>query len=83
MERVEIPMPFTPREHKILSLVASGCTNPVIAERLVVVLKTVEFHVHNILGKTGAKNRFEAVEYARSRGFLPPSEWDSNILWSE
>lgn len=61
---------LTQREGDILRLVASGLTNPQIAERLLISTSTVNFHVHNILEKLGAKTRTEAVSVASREGLL-------------
>jgi DNA-binding NarL/FixJ family response regulator len=55
---------LTEREQGILRLVARGLTNPQIAERLVISVSTVNFHVHNVLDKLGARTRTEAVTIA-------------------
>jgi len=56
--------PLTNREQEVLSLMAKGMTNPQIAEQLVISPSTVQFHVHNILGKLGVQTRTEAVAIA-------------------
>jgi DNA-binding NarL/FixJ family response regulator len=61
---------LTEREQQILDLVARGLTNPQMAERLVVSVSTVNFHVHNILDKLGAKTRTEAVSLAAREGLI-------------
>jgi len=61
---------LTEREGDIIRLVASGLTNPQIAERLLISTSTVNFHVHNILDKLGAKTRTEAVSIASREGLL-------------
>lgn len=61
---------LTEREQEILALVARGLTNPQIADRLVISVSTVNFHVHNILGKLGAKTRTEAVGIAAREGLI-------------
>ena len=61
---------LTQRERDILGLVASGLTNPQIAERLLISTSTVNFHVHNLLDKLGAKTRTEAVSIASREGLL-------------
>ncbi|MEX0865041.1 MAG: AAA family ATPase [Acidimicrobiia bacterium] len=50
---------LTEREQEIAALVASGATNPEIAEALFLSRKTIERHVSNILAKTGSRNRIE------------------------
>jgi DNA-binding CsgD family transcriptional regulator/pimeloyl-ACP methyl ester carboxylesterase len=59
---------LTSREVEVLRLIATGKSNPQIAEELVISLNTVQRHVSNILAKTGAANRTEAALYARDRG---------------
>ncbi|HLF79191.1 MAG TPA: helix-turn-helix transcriptional regulator [Dehalococcoidia bacterium] len=39
-----------------------------IADELVISLNTVQRHVSNIFGKTGAANRADAVSYAHDHG---------------
>ena len=53
---------LTPREREVLALMAEGCSNQAIAERLVVTLRAVEKHVTSIFGSlglpsTGAESR--------------------------
>jgi DNA-binding NarL/FixJ family response regulator len=61
---------LTEREQEILALVARGLTNPQIAERIMISVSTVNFHVHNILDKLGAKTRTEAVTIAAREGLI-------------
>jgi pimeloyl-ACP methyl ester carboxylesterase/DNA-binding CsgD family transcriptional regulator len=56
------------RETEVLRLIAQRKSNPQIAEELVISLNTVQHHVSNILGKTGAVNRTEAAAYAHREG---------------
>jgi DNA-binding NarL/FixJ family response regulator len=42
---------LTDREREVLALMAEGCSNAAIAERLVVTQRTVEAHIRQILGK--------------------------------
>ena len=53
------PGVLTGREQEIGRMVATGASNPEIAEALFVSRKTVERHVSNILDKTGTRNRAE------------------------
>ena len=61
---------LTDRELQVLQLVAAGNRNRQIAETLKVSVKTVEFHLSNILGKLGAQSRTEAVVRAWQIGVL-------------
>ncbi len=61
---------LTPREEEVLELVAEGCSNAEIGERLYISERTVKFHVSSILAKLQAKNRTEAVWLARESGLL-------------
>jgi DNA-binding NarL/FixJ family response regulator len=61
---------LTDREQQVLALVAAGRRNREIAETLRVSVKTVEFHLSNILGKLNAQSRTEAVVRAWQVGML-------------
>lgn len=65
------PVHLTPREHEVLTLVASGLPNAVIAEYLATGLYTVKAHLKNLTTKLGARNLFEAVVNARRAHLLP------------
>ncbi|MCQ3938507.1 MAG: hypothetical protein DPW18_15875 [Chloroflexi bacterium] len=54
---------LTAREREVLALLSRGMTNEEISKELVVVVKTVEKHVANILMKLGLKNRTEAAAW--------------------
>lgn len=55
---------LTEREREVLALMANGLNNGQIAERLIVSLSTVKYHVSNIISKLGAANRTEAATLA-------------------
>ncbi|MCK9248168.1 MAG: LuxR C-terminal-related transcriptional regulator [Solirubrobacteraceae bacterium] len=52
---------LTPRESEVADLIAQGCSNREIAERLVLSPETVKHHVRGLLRKLNATNRAEAV----------------------
>jgi DNA-binding CsgD family transcriptional regulator len=58
------PAGLTPRELKVLSLVATGMTNRAIAANLTISEKTVARHLSNIFGKLGVSSRSAATAYA-------------------
>jgi DNA-binding NarL/FixJ family response regulator len=49
------------REREILQMLADGCSNREVADRLVVSVETVKTHVKHILTKLGADHRTQAV----------------------
>ena len=62
---------LTPRELQVLRLVSEGCSNRQIASRLHLSVYTIKNHVHNILDKLGVKRRWQAVEVAARRRWIP------------
>ncbi len=61
---------LTDREEATLELLARGLTNRQIAGKLMISISTVNFHVHNVLDKLGAKTRTEAVVIASREGLI-------------
>ena len=51
------PSPLTRRETEVAELVAEGLSNPEIAQRLVISVRTAQGHVENILRKLGFTSR--------------------------
>lgn len=60
--------PPTAREEEVLGLLAAGCSNKVIAQRLGLALGTVKAHMKSLLHKLGASSRTEAISIAVRRG---------------
>lgn len=58
------------RELEVLRLIAEGFSNQEIAERLVIALSTVKWHINNLFGKLGVRSRTQAVAQAREMGLL-------------
>ncbi|WP_052852763.1 response regulator [Streptomyces avicenniae] len=69
-----LPVPLTGRETDILRLMATGLSNPQIAEHLTVSMETVKTHVSNVLTKLGARNRTQAVILAYESGIVVPGQ---------
>ena len=69
-DSVEDASPLTARELGIMQLLAAGRRNAEIAELMHVSVKTIEYHVSNLLDKLGARSRTEAIIRARARGLL-------------
>lgn len=65
---------LTPREQEVLVHIAEGLTNPEIAEKLVISVKTVDRHRENIMRKLNLHNRIELVKYALRHGLIALEE---------
>jgi NarL family two-component system response regulator LiaR len=75
MNRFRQPKPIAPahdeltdREMEVLRLIASGRSNQDVADELFIGIKTVKFHVTNILAKLGVEDRTQAAIYAFKNG---------------
>jgi two-component system, NarL family, response regulator LiaR len=59
---------LTEREMEVLKLIASGKSNQEVADELFIGIKTVKFHVTNVLAKLGVEDRTQAAIYAFKHG---------------
>ncbi|MGA4842316.1 response regulator [Streptomyces sp. G45] len=64
------PSPLTPRETEVLGAAVDGATVADIAARLHLSESTVRNYLSAAIGKTGTRNRMEAVREARRQGWL-------------
>ncbi|WP_068829398.1 LuxR C-terminal-related transcriptional regulator [Pseudomonas sp. BMS12] len=74
---VEVTAPLTglteslsSRELAVLRLIALGCSNQEISDKLFISLHTVKTHARHINGKLGVERRTQAVARAKSLGLL-------------
>lgn len=61
---------LTNRESEILKLIAEEFSNPEIAEKLYISIRTVDTHRRNLLDKLQAKNTAGLVKYAIKHGMV-------------
>ncbi|MBV8940449.1 MAG: response regulator transcription factor, partial [Solirubrobacterales bacterium] len=65
------PPALSARETEVLGMIADGYTNPEIADRLCLSVRTIESHRAHIHRKTGRTTRAELVALARELGASP------------
>jgi DNA-binding CsgD family transcriptional regulator len=61
---------LTPRELEVLTLLAEGASNKMIARRLGISVHTAKFHVRSLLDKLDAVGRTDAVAHAARIGVI-------------
>ena len=66
------PSPLTRRELEVADLVADGLSNPDIAARLVISVRTAQGHVENILRKLGFNSRSMIAAWVTERRLTAP-----------
>jgi HD-GYP domain-containing protein (c-di-GMP phosphodiesterase class II)/DNA-binding CsgD family transcriptional regulator len=64
------PAGLTDREVEVVGLVAAGCSNPEIAEQLVISRRTAEHHVQNIYAKVGVASRAGLALFAHENRLI-------------
>ena len=70
VEDQNLVIPLNERELEVLRLIAEGLSNNEIAERLVIALSTVKWHINNLFGKLGVHSRIQAVAQGKELGLL-------------
>lgn len=76
-----LPGGLSEREVQVLRLIAAGKTNRDIAEELIISPRTVANHVTNILNKTNAANRTEALPMPRNTNWSE-SRQPRHLAWT-
>jgi DNA-binding NarL/FixJ family response regulator len=66
----EPPLDLSPREREVLGLLALGHTNREIAEKLVLSIRTIEWHRARLQWKLGVSGRAALVDLARTHGLV-------------
>jgi two-component system response regulator DesR len=64
------PNPLTARERDVLAASADGSSVADVAARLYLSEGTVRNYISMVIGKTGTRNRMEAVRAATDRGWI-------------
>lgn len=64
---------MTPREFEVLTLLAEGLPNKLIARRLQISANTVKCHIASILGELAVESRLQAVVAAYRGGLIDTS----------
>jgi DNA-binding NarL/FixJ family response regulator len=72
------PLPLTPREIEVLTLLAQGFDNTAIAERLIVTTRTIQNHVSAIYDKLGVASRTQAALIAIRHKLVSPLGQDDD-----
>jgi DNA-binding NarL/FixJ family response regulator len=65
-----VAAPLTARELEVLHYIAQDYSNQAIAQILVIEVRTVKHHVHNILEKLSVRHRGDAARFAAEQGWL-------------
>jgi DNA-binding NarL/FixJ family response regulator len=69
-KRKNTDIPISPREIEVLKLIAQEHSNPEIADKLFISIRTVDTHRRNLLEKLGAKNTAGLVKFAIQKGLV-------------
>ena len=67
------PAGLSEREAEVLSLIATGCSNTEVAERLFISRRTAEHHAQHIYAKIGVSTRAAAALFAVQHDLVRPN----------
>jgi two-component system, NarL family, response regulator LiaR len=70
-EKEKTRLGLSSREMEVLELMARGCSNQEIAEKLFLSLNTIKTHSSRVFEKLDVKRRTQAVEKARQLQLIP------------
>jgi two-component system, NarL family, response regulator DesR len=71
LDAINVPgCPLTDRELDVLQLAAQGASSAEIALKLYLSSRTVRNHMSRIIGKTGGRNRIDAIRIAVDAGWI-------------
>ena len=73
-DRLGAEVSLTPREVEVLSLIAQGCSNLEVADRLFLSINSVKTYIRSAYAKIGATSRSRAVAWCLQHGFAPPDD---------
>jgi DNA-binding NarL/FixJ family response regulator len=73
-KKKELQGKITPSELQVLEMIDKGMSQPAIADKLVVSIRTIKVHVGNILKKLGGGSSREAARKAREMGLFGEEE---------
>lgn len=65
------PLGISKREYEVLVLIAQGCSNREIAEKLFVSTHTIKSHSSSLFSKLNARRRTEAIKKAKELWLIP------------
>ena len=70
MTRLALVEPLSERECEILQLIGQGLSNQEIAQRMIVAVSTIKWHINHIYAKLDAHSRTQALARARELSLL-------------
>lgn len=71
---------FTPKELIVIRELVSGESYKIIAARLSLSTRTLEYHIKNIMNKVGCNSKSELLAFFNANGIFPDAEYQNNSL---